>query len=404
MLEKLGPISRGKLLELAGSFGTPLYIYDAEVIRSQYLLLKQAFAGADADIRFAMKALSNPAVLKLLAGCGCGIDAVSPGEVKLALRAGLPTSKISFTPSCPAFAEVEAAVDQGVHVTLDSLPVLKRFGSRFGGSVPCSVRLNPHIKAGDNEKVQTGHRASKFGISIEQLGEITAAVRADGLRIIGLHVHTGSDIADPDVFLRSAEVLFEAAEVLPEVEIFDLGGGFKVGYRYGESDADVARIGASFAERLASYRSRTGRKARVWLEPGKFLVSRAGVLLVEATVVKRAPARTFVGVNSGLNHLIRPMMYGAYHEVENISRPEGPEMRCDVVGYICETDTLASDRLIAEAGEGDILAVRSAGAYGFTMSSNYNMRERPAEVLLDGEDAVLIRRRETFDDMLAALC
>ncbi|MCB0345309.1 MAG: diaminopimelate decarboxylase, partial [Bdellovibrionales bacterium] len=294
------------LARLAGEFGTPLYAYDAACIKSQFRRLSEAFSGSEAEIRYAMKALPNPAVLSLLGTLGSGVDAVSLGELRLALRAGIPKERISFTPSLAPLTDIQAALELGVHVTLDSLSLLEKFGRIVGPGVPCSLRINPHIKAGANEKVQTGHRESKFGISIEQIDETLQVVAESGITVTGLHVHTGSDVAEPEIFLQSADVLFRAADKFKDVEIFDLGGGFKVSYHFGSHDADVEKIGANCARVRDEYISRSGRKARIWLEPGKFLVSAAGFLVVKANIVKNTPYAVFVGVDSGLNHLIRP--------------------------------------------------------------------------------------------------
>ncbi len=401
-MRQLSKNDSDRLRALATQYGTPAYAYDAEIIRRQYQRLESAFSASNAKIRFAMKALSNPAVLSLLADLGSGVDAVSIGEVRLALHAGIPSSDISFTPSLPPIEVVQQAIDLGVHVTVDSLSLLEKFGRTFGSEVPCSLRINPHIKAGANKKVQTGHKKSKFGISVDFVERAADLVSNYGIKVVGLHVHTGSDVADAEIFVRSAEVLFAAAELFEDVEIFDLGGGFKVAYRFGENDADVELIGAKCAQIREQYIQRSGRRAEIWLEPGKYLVSASGCLLAEATTVKKSPAVTFVGVDTGLNHLIRPMFYDAYHEIENISNPSGVPQKYTVVGNICETDTFAKDRMLPEVREGDLLVFRSAGAYGFTMASQFNSHPRPPEILVDAEESRLIRRRETFEDLLTA--
>jgi diaminopimelate decarboxylase len=232
------------------------------------------------------------------------------------------------------------------------------------------------------------------------LDQILEVVNKYGIRIIGLHQHTGSDIKDAEPFLQVADILFEAAKHFPDLEIIDLGGGFKVSYMPGDAVTDMELLGNKISERFKKFCQEYGRELQLWFEPGKFLVSESGCLLVTTTVVKEDPARNFVHVDSGLNHLIRPMMYGSYHHILNVSNPTGEEKPYNVVGYICETDTFASDRLLPEVSQGDVLAFLNAGAYGFTMSSNYNARLRPAEVLVDNGEAKLVRRRETLEDLL----
>lgn len=213
-------------------------------------------------------------------------------------------------------------------------------------------------------------------------------------------MHTGSDILDAGVFLQGAEILFEAAKDFPELEFIDFGSGFKVAYKEGDVTTDIEELAAAIAQRFNEFCADYGRKLELWFEPGKFLVSEAGYFLVKANVIKQTTATVFVGVNSGLNHLIRPMLYDAYHEIINISNPLGKQRIYTVVGYICETDTFGWDRKLTEVHEGDILCFKNAGAYGMTMSSNYNARFRPAEVLIYNKKAHLIRKQENFDDLI----
>jgi diaminopimelate decarboxylase len=331
---------------------------------------------------------------------GTGVDAVSIEEVHLCLHAGFEPQEIMYTPNCVDFTEIQEAVELGVMINIDNIPMLEHFGTTYGKSIPLCIRLNPHILAGGNAKISVGHIDSKFGISILQLKHVLKVVEAYDLQVIGLHVHTGSDILDADVFLKGAEILFEAAKEFEDLTFLDFGGGFKVGYKTGDVTTDIMDVGKKVSQAFQVFCEEYGRELEIWFEPGKFLVSECGYLLVTATVVKPTPATTFVGVNSGLNHLIRPMMYDAYHEVINISKLTGPERVYTIVGYICETDTIAADRKLKEVKEGDILAIKNAGAYGFSMSSNYNSRLRPPEILLLKGKAQLIRKRETFEDLL----
>lgn len=385
--------------DLVGEFGSPLYVYDADCIRRQYHRLASAFSGARLRILYACKANNNISIIRLLHELGSGIDAVSIYEVELALRCGVPTEEILFTPNCVPFDEIARAHELGVRINIDNISVLERFGQRFGDS-PCAIRINPHIVAGGNAHIQTGHIDSKFGISIHQMRHILRVIKGYGMRINGLHMHTGSDILDAETFLTGAEILFDLAGDFPDLEFLDFGSGFKVPYRPGDVETDVEELGRALGKRFGEFCRSYGRDLELAFEPGKFLVSEAGWLLTTATVLKQTPSCVFVGTDSGMHHLVRPMMYDAWHTILNAEREEGHERIYTVVGCICETDTFGVDRRLVEVQEGDILAISNAGAYGYAMSSNYNFRPRPAEVLVDGDEVRLIRRRETIEDLL----
>ena len=385
---------------LCKEFGTPLYVYDASKIIHQLKSLKNAFMDTDVRVKYAAKALTNISILKLLKKHGSGVDVVSINEAHLALGAGFVPNEIMFTPSGVDFEEIAEGVDLGLNINLDNLSVLEKFGKKYGNTYPCCVRLNPHIMAGGNYKISTGHGNSKFGISVYQLPHIMQLVQQHQIEINGLHIHTGSEITETDVFLKMAEILFGIARDFPALKFIDFGGGFKVAYKEGDMVTNIYDLGLKLSKSLTEFYHSYGRKLELWIEPGKYLVSEAGYLFVTANVVKSTPSVTFVGVNSGLNHLIRPMMYDAYHEIVNTSNSTGSQKIYTVVGNICETDTIGADRKLNEVREGDLLAIKNAGAYGYSMASNYNSRFRPAEVLiLDGE-AKLIRRRDTFEDLL----
>lgn len=388
------------LLGLTRDFGTPLYVYDGEKIVHQLRTLKTAFSGADVKIKYAAKALTNLSILKLLRSNGSDVDVVSIEEARLALHAGFKPSQIMFTPSGVDFAEIAEGVKLNLTVNLDNLSVLEKFGEKYKDSYPCSIRLNPHIMAGGNYKISTGHSNSKFGISVYQLPEIHDVVKRHKLRINGLHIHTGSDITESEVFLKMAEILFGVARDFPHLRFLDFGSGFKVAYKEGDIVTNVYDLGLKLTKVFNEFCQAYGRKLELHFEPGKFIVSEAGVLLVKVNVVKATPSLTFVGVNSGLNHLLRPMMYDAWHDIVNISNPGGSAKLYTIVGYICETDTFGSDRKLNEVREGDILAIKNAGAYGYSMSSNYNSRLRPAEVLILNGKPKLVREREKFEDLL----
>lgn len=388
-----------ELLKIAAEFGTPTYVYDAESIKTQYQKLTGAFT-KNTRFFYAAKALSNINILKYIEKLGASLDCVSISEVKLGLKAGFSNDRILFTPNCVDFYEIEEAVALKVHINIDNISILEQFGNKFGNSYPIFVRINPHIYAGGNHKISTGHIDSKFGISIHQLRHIERVMKSTNLLVEGLHMHTGSEIKDVDVFVQGLEILFEIAEHFPNLKYLDMGSGFKVPYQDGDLETDVKAMGKKVEKALADFNKEQNKNLGLWFEPGKFLVSESGHFIVKSNVIKPTTATTFVGVNSGFNHLIRPMFYDSYHKIENLSNPKGAERIYTVVGNICETDTFAWDRKINEVREGDVLVFRNAGAYGFEMSSNFNSRLKPAEVLfLDGK-AHLIRKRDEFEDLL----
>lgn len=388
------------LLNAAANFGTPLYVYDESCIKFQYASLKQAFRRSDVRIFYACKALTNVNILKILEQEGSGIDCVSINEVKLAMKAGFTANRIIFTPNSVGFDEYLEATELNVNINIDNLTLLEEFGHHFGSSYPVIIRLNPHIMAGGNIKISTGHVDSKFGISIEQVELIKDVMQRTNINVKGLHIHTGSEIKDLEVFVTGLQVVLDLTKYFPDLSIIDLGGGFKVPYKPGEAGTDMEALGEKLADTFGAFEKSTGRKFQVWFEPGKFLVSQSGYFLVKANITKQGPSRTFVGVNSGFNHLIRPMFYDAYHKISNISNPNGALNTYNVVGNICETDTFAWDRELNEVRPNDIILFNNAGAYGFEMSSRFNSRNRPAEVLVTNNTFRLIRRRETLDDIL----
>ncbi|MBK6840521.1 MAG: diaminopimelate decarboxylase [Bacteroidetes bacterium] len=388
------------LLNLASEFGSPLYVYDTATIERQYRRVEKAFQGVNLKLKYACKANSNQAILKFLNKLGAGLDAVSIEEAELGLKAGFSASEILFTPNGVSFEEIKKGVELGLVINIDNISILEQFGNEYGGTVPCCIRLNPHIAAGGNQHIQTGHIDSKFGISVHQVRHIERVVKSCSIRVEGLHIHTGSEILDSSVFLRAAELMFDAAQQFPDLKFIDFGSGFKVAYKEGDVTTDIEELGNELTERFNSFCKQYGRELELWFEPGKFLVSEAGVLLVHVNIIKQTMATVFVGVDSGQNHLIRPMFYDAYHEIVNITNPTGKQRIYTVVGYICETDTFGWDRKLNEVREGDVLAIKNAGAYGFSMSNNYNSRLRPAEVLIHDGRALLIRKRESLEDLL----
>lgn len=378
----------------------PVYVYDASKIQSQYQRLKNAFSGvAQLKINYACKALSNISILKLMQNMGSGLDTVSIQEVQLGLEAGFEPADIIFTPNGVSLGEIETVAKMGVQINIDNLSILEQFGTKHP-KVPVCIRINPHVMAGGNSNISVGHIDSKFGISIHQIPHVLRIVENTKMHINGVHMHTGSDILDIEVFLHASEILFNTALQFKDLSFVDFGSGFKVPYREGDIETNIEELGEKLANRFAEFCKTYGKTLELAFEPGKFLVSQAGYFLTKVNAVKQTTSTVFAQVDSGFNHLIRPMLYNSYHEIVNISNPEGRERFYTVVGYICETDTFGSNRKIAEISEGDVVAFKNAGAYCFTMASNYNSRFRPAEVLWYEGQAHLIRKQETFEDLL----
>lgn len=388
------------LLSIAQEAKGPVYVYDAEKIKSQYQRLTKAFSGVNQlRLHYATKALSNISVLKYIQRLGAGLDTVSIQEVELGLAAGFDPSKIIYTPNGVSLQEIEQVAQKGVQINIDNLSILEQFGSKYP-EIPVCIRINPHVMAGGNSNISVGHIDSKFGISIHQIPHLLRITENTKMRINGIHMHTGSDILDIDVFLHATEILFDTAKNFKNLEFIDFGSGFKVPYKFGDIETNIEELGEKLSLKFNAFCDAYGKELTLAFEPGKFLVSEAGYFLTKVNVVKQTTSTVFAQVDSGFNHLIRPMLYGSHHEITNISNPEGRERFYSVVGYICETDTFGSNRKISEISEGDILAFKNAGAYCQTMASNYNSRFRPAEVLWMNNQAHLIRKQENFEDIL----
>ena len=393
-------MERTQLLELTKKYGSPLYVYDTDKIEAQYNRLTNAFSSVkNLKLNYAVKALSNINILKFFKNIGAGLDTVSIQEVQLGLTTGIAPKKIIFTPNGVSLKEIEEVAKLGVQINIDNLSILELFGQKHP-EIPVCIRINPHIMAGGNSKISVGHIDSKFGISIHQVPHIKRVVENTGMNINGIHMHTGSDILDIDTFLRATEILFDVAKQFDNIDFIDFGSGFKVPYKEGDISTDIEQLGLQLSERFNAFCVEYGKEITLMFEPGKFLVSEAGVFLAKVNVVKQTTSTVFAHVDSGFNHLVRPMMYDSYHHITNISNPEGRDRYYSVVGYICETDTFGSNRRIAEISEEDILCFHNAGAYCFSMASNYNSRYLPAEVMIHQGKDYLIRKRQTIEDIL----
>ncbi len=389
-----------QLQQIAEQFPLPAYVYDSEKIIAQYNRLQQAFSKIEhLRINYAVKALSHTAIIKLFKKLGAGLDTVSIQEVQLGLYAGMQPEQIIFTPNGVSLAEIEQAAALGVQINIDNLSILEQFGAKHPQHPVC-IRINPHVMAGGNSNISVGHIDSKFGISIHQLPHVLRIVQNTGMHINGVHMHTGSDILDIEVFLYAAEILFDTAKHFPNLDFLDFGSGFKVPYKKGDIETDIEELGRKLSKRFLQFQKEYGKPLTLAFEPGKFLVSEAGTFLTRVNVVKQTTSTVFASVDSGFNHLIRPMLYGSQHHIRNVSNPKGKERFYTVVGYICETDTFATNRRISEIHEGDVLAFHNAGAYCYSMSSNYNSRYKPAEILIHNGQPHLITKPESFEDLI----
>ena len=388
------------LLKAADKFGTPCYVYDTSKIKKQYDRLINSFKTVkNLKINYAVKALSNLSILKYINYLGAGIDTVSIQEVLLGIKAGFSPEKIIYTPNGVSIKEIIKVSKMGVNINIDNLNMLEQFGSTHS-EIPVCIRINPHVMAGGNNKISVGHIDSKFGISIHQIPLLLRIVKNTNIKVNGIHMHTGSDILDIEVFIHAAEILFETASKFENLEFIDFGSGFKVPYSPGDNETNIEELGSKLSKRFNEFCDDYGKELTLTFEPGKFLVSEAGNFLCSVNSIKQTTSTVFAQIDSGFNHFVRPMMYGSNHYIENISNPDDSERFYSIVGYICETDTFASNRRISMISEGDILCFKNAGAYCFSMASNYNSRYKPSEILFYNNEFTEIRKRESFEDLI----
>jgi diaminopimelate decarboxylase len=388
------------LLAAAEEYETPLYVYDLDGIRTNLTEIRTAF-GLHTHIHFASKALDNSHILRQLREWGCGVDCVSQEEMMIAIRCGFKPKEINFTPSGAPLAEYFWALKMGISVHVDNVQILEILGKRTHG-LPVSLRFNPNVRSGGHVQLQVGADDSKFGLHAEEMPKVAEIVKKYEIDVRRFHVHVGSDIKTGDDFLECWRQAFALAEEYSDtVKMIDLGGGFGVQYFPDDPVLDMIKLGLDVNALRDDYHQRTGKRIELMLEPGKSIVGNAGYLLVEVTAIKNIQSSQIVYVNSGFNHMLRPMYYGAHHRFDNLSNRSADKSKYKLVGYLCETDTFSESVELAEVRRGDILCMYNAGAYAMTMASNYNSRRRPAEVTTQNGQLKLIRRRETLDDILA---
>jgi diaminopimelate decarboxylase len=394
------PCNPERLIDVARAAGTPTYVYDAETIRSRCRRFKSALHGFPARLLYAVKANANPAVLKVLLEEVDGLEVVSAGEVELALRLGVSHDRLLFSPNNIDELETDYVAQRDVLFNVGELTLLERLGREHPG-LEISVRLNLWVGAGHHRHVVTGGEHSKFGLEGDQLESVLKTADQYGLRIVGVHQHIGSGFESAGQYLEAIDLLLEAAKWFPDLRFINVGGGVGIPYRDTDRQFDLARVGEGLASRWAAFRDAHETDLMFWFEPGRYLVAESGVLLVQATAVKKLGRKTFVGTDSGFNHLLRPILYGAYHEIFNLSNPDGDLTTYEIAGNICESgDLFASERQVQEIREGDVLAIMDTGAYGMAMASKYNLRALPAEVVLDGDATTLVRSRASYSELV----
>ena len=390
-------------LTLAERFGTPLFVYDGDVLLERFQDLRRFITHPRLQLHYALKANFNPALLTLLRDAGCGIDAVSPGEVEYALSLGFSPEKIIYTANNMTDAEFEKVYQTGVVMNIGELSRLRKAGAAHPGMKVC-LRFNPDVTDGDSAKTMTGGELTKFGILLEDISTVLDIVREYDLKVVGLHEHTGSGIQKPESFHAAMKALISIATPanFPDLEFLDFGGGFKVPYKPDEARIDYVTLGAGIAERFREFEKSYGRELVIKFEPGKFMVAECGTLLTRVNTLKRNRKRLIAGTDSGFPHLIRPVLYDAYHQIFNISNPDGKEEIYDICGNICETgDRFAEQRPMPEIREGDLLGIANGGAYCYSMGGIYNLRSMPAEAVVKSGRVISHRRRDTDSELIA---
>ena len=398
-------LTKEQLLKFSTQYGTPLFVYDADLVRERYRDLFRFIPYPQLEIHYALKANYQIGILEALRDEGCGIDAVSPAEVELALRLGFAKDRIIYTANNMTDAEFERVFRTGVVMNVDSLSRLGKLAKKHPGARVC-LRFNPDVVDGDSKNTMTGGDLTKFGILFDRVDEVKRIVREGDLHVVGLHSHTGSGLQKAESVYRSMKNLMAIAtrENFPELEFMDFGGGFKVPYKPDEPRIDYAAMGAEIARLFAEHGKNYGRELKLLFEPGKYLVAECGYLLTTVNTLKFNRTRVIAGCDSGFPQLIRPLLYGAYHRIFNLGNPDGEEKCYDVCGNICETgDRFAEQRMLPEIREYDVLAIANAGAYCYSMGGVYNLRNMPSEVVVSEGKVTHWRPRTTDEELVDEL-
>lgn len=389
------------LLQAAKEYGTPLFVYDADLMLQRYRDLYTFITWPKLRVFYAMKANYNVALLRCLRDAGAALDTVSPAEVHLARQIGFPADSILYTANNMTDAEVREVQRTGVLLNIGELSRLEKYGREFPGSRVC-IRFNPDVVDGDHAKTSTAGELTKFGILLQDADTVKAIAERYDLTVVGLHEHTGSGLSMTESVYQSMRNLMAVAtpERFPNLEFLDFGGGFKVPYRPDESRIDYGAMGAEITRLFQDFCRRYGRDLEMRFEPGKYMVAECGYLVVEVNTLKDNRGRRIAGCNSGFPQLIRPVFYGAYHQIRNLSNPTAAPYVYDVVGNICETgDRFAEQRELPEVREGDVLAIHNAGAYCYSMGGVYNLRPMPTEVVVSQGNMILAREAMTNEEL-----
>ena len=398
----LGGISVEELMQ---EYGSPLYVYEEQTIRAQFRKLKQSFPGISLQIHYAMKANPNPALLSILREEGAWVDTLSPWEAQLALDAGFPPEHLLFTGNNVPLEEIDYCRERQIPVNIESLSLLEQFGESYPGEA-LSLRINPGVGSGHHAHCITGGPLSKFGIYHDQLDRAKGLLQQYDLSLTGIHAHIGTGILDPEPMLEAMSLILSIARDFPGLQFIDIGGGFGIPYHPHQAPLDLTVLGTKMSSLFRQFCEEYGHSLDLKIEPGRFLIGSAGTLLATVNNIKNTPRYQFVGVDTGFNHLLRPALYGAYHRLCNASCMEGDRSPVVLAGNICETgDVLThtsegiSEQWLPPLHLGNRVAILDTGAYGMAMSSQYNMRPRPAEVLVNEGRSALIRKRETYEDL-----
>lgn len=397
-------ITEAKAFELTEKYGSPLYVYDEKILRTRCREIKELLPGRNLRVNYSAKANSSLELLKIVHEEGIDADAMSPGEIYVEMAAGFKPENIFYIGNNVSVEEMRYAAERGITVSADSLSQLEIFGKNFP-HCKAAVRFNPGVGAGHSDKVVTGGKKTKFGVQLDFIPQVKEIVKKYDIDLVGIDQHIGSLFMNGEPYVEGVKSLLKIAEQFPGLKFIDMGGGFGVPYHDGEERLDLKKLSVMLDEVIAEFLEGYDNKDVIFkVEPGRYISAECGLLLGEVNSVKENYSHTYVGTDIGFNVLMRPVLYDSYHEVRILKRngDDGSREVCTVVGNICESgDILAKDRTLPAACEGDLVAVETAGAYGYAMSSCYNCRLRPAEVLIaaDGTDR-LIRRRDTFEDLI----